>query len=92
VILSLVTIDHGLNNVARRALPETTEFVHVLEAFRTKPTNLAGEVEEMWREGPHDDLVLAVAVAAWMGERCPPEVGAVPVVMGSVSYLWPTVG
>ena len=23
----------------------------------------------MWREGRHDDLVLAVAVAAWLGEQ-----------------------
>jgi hypothetical protein len=24
-------------------------------------------------EGQHDDLVLAVALAAWMGEKCLPE-------------------
>jgi hypothetical protein len=24
---------------------------------------------DAWREGAHDDLVLAVAVAAWLGER-----------------------
>jgi hypothetical protein len=66
-----------------RTLPETTELVRELEAFRTKPTKLAGDVEEMWREGPHDDLVLAVALAAWMGERCLPEVGAAPVVVGA---------
>jgi hypothetical protein len=66
-----------------KTLPETTELVRELEAFRIKPTKLAGEVEEMWREGPHDDLVLAVALAAWVGERCLPEVGAAPVVVGA---------
>jgi hypothetical protein len=64
-----------------KTLPETTELVHELEAFRTKPTKLAGEVDEMWRDGPHDDLVLAVALAAWMGERCMPEVGAATVMV-----------
>ena len=24
---------------------------------------------EAWREGPHDDLVLAVALAAWVGQQ-----------------------
>jgi hypothetical protein len=24
---------------------------------------------EAWRENPHDDPVLAVAIAAWIGER-----------------------
>jgi hypothetical protein len=24
---------------------------------------------EAWREGPHDDLVLAVAIAAWQSEQ-----------------------
>jgi hypothetical protein len=24
---------------------------------------------EAWRENPHDDLVLAIAIAAWVGER-----------------------
>jgi hypothetical protein len=28
------------------------------------------ETLDAWREGPHDDLVLAVAIAAWRGERC----------------------
>jgi len=35
----------------------------------------------MWRENPHDDLVLAVALAAWYGENVKP-----PVVRPSRSY------
>jgi hypothetical protein len=69
-----------------KTLPETTELVRELEAFRTKPTKLTGEVEVMWREGPHNDLVLAVALAGWVGERCLPEVGAAPVVVGAPRF------
>lgn len=45
-----------------KEMPETTELVHELEAYRLKPIKLAGESDEMWREGPRDDLVLAVAL------------------------------
>lgn len=42
-----------------------------LENFRSK-TSLAGHnsygAGEDWREGHHDDLVLAVALACWYGE------------------------
>jgi hypothetical protein len=31
---------------------------------------------DTWREGAHDDLVLAVAVAAWLGEQCQKRLGA----------------
>ena len=41
-----------------------------LQQFRLKTVPLSdNEVE--WRERPHDDLVLAVVVAAWQGERGP---------------------
>jgi len=43
-------------------------FVRELENYRPKvilPTNEALS----WREGRHDDLILAVALAAWGGER-----------------------
>jgi hypothetical protein len=29
----------------------------------------AGDGDPLWREGEHDDLVLALALAAWLGER-----------------------
>lgn len=29
----------------------------------------AADSFEAWRENPHDDLVLAIAIAAWIGER-----------------------
>jgi hypothetical protein len=33
---------------------------------------------EAWREGDHDDLVLAVAMACWCGERYMEKVGSLP--------------
>jgi hypothetical protein len=37
--------------------------------FQVKVTPSANEVFGTWREGQHDDLVLAVAMAAWLGEH-----------------------
>jgi hypothetical protein len=43
--------------------------VQELENFRAKVTTAKNEGLESWREGRHDDLILAVAVAAWLGEQ-----------------------
>jgi len=43
--------------------------VQELLNFKAKPPSASGDTYEAWREGPHDDLVLAVAIAAWVGER-----------------------
>jgi hypothetical protein len=40
-----------------------------LAAFLVKVAATAKEELDAWRGGAHDDLVLAVAVAAWLGER-----------------------
>jgi hypothetical protein len=37
--------------------------------FQVKITPAANETFGSWREGQHDDLVLAVAMAAWLGEH-----------------------
>ena len=56
-----------------QSLPEAATLVRELETFRVKITEAAHETFGAWREGQHDDLVLAVALAAWVGERCLPE-------------------
>jgi hypothetical protein len=50
--------------------------------FKVKVTPAANEVFGAWREGTHDDLVLAVAMAAWVGEHRGPE-GFLPVTCAS---------
>jgi hypothetical protein len=52
-----------------RQLPMAAVLVRELETFRVKVTASANENLESWRERDHDDLVLAVAMAAWVGER-----------------------
>ena len=51
------------------ALPESAMLVRELAAFQLKVSAASKEELDAWREGAHDDLVLAVAVAAWLGER-----------------------
>jgi hypothetical protein len=51
-------------------LPEAATLVKELENFRTKVApSSTGDLLADWRGAPHDDLVLAVAVAAWYAER-----------------------
>jgi hypothetical protein len=50
-------------------LPERELLLKELQAFRVKVTVNANETFESWRERDHDDLVLAVALAAWLAER-----------------------
>jgi hypothetical protein len=57
--------------IARR-LPDAALLVRELQNFQVKITAAAHEVFGAWREGKHDDLVLAVALACWWGERNPP--------------------
>jgi hypothetical protein len=52
-----------------RALPMAPVLVRELETFRAKITVGASEAFQSWRERDHDDLVLAVAMAAWVGDR-----------------------
>src|SRR5262249_17008400 len=54
--------------VARR-LPMAGVLTKELETFRVKITASAHETFEAWREREHDDLVLSVALAAWVGEH-----------------------
>ena len=46
--------------------------VRELQQFQVKITQAAHETFGVWREGQHDDLVLAVALACWWAERHPP--------------------
>ena len=52
-----------------RMLPDAVVLVQELENFRAKVATARQETWESWRDGRHDDLVLAVAVAAWLGEQ-----------------------
>jgi hypothetical protein len=50
-------------------LPEAKTLTKELQNFRVKITLNANETYEAWRSGQRDDLVLAVAIAAWLAEQ-----------------------
>jgi hypothetical protein len=50
-------------------MPDVDTLVEELQNFRVKITPAANEVFGAWREGEHDDLVLAVVLACWWAER-----------------------
>jgi hypothetical protein len=54
------------------ALPEAQTLVRELMNFKAKPPSVTEDTLESWREGPQDDLVLAVVLAAWQGEAYGP--------------------
>src|SRR5262249_53124300 len=51
------------------ALREAPTLVQELTTFQLKPVLAGDDASLAWREGPHDDLVLAAGVAAWLAER-----------------------
>jgi hypothetical protein len=63
-----------------RTLPLAGVLVRELLDFRVRITDAANETFGAGSAGEHDDLVLAVALAAWAGEQAlpPPEAGPHP--------------
>jgi hypothetical protein len=53
------------------ALPEAEVLVQELLGFEVRITSAGNDSFGAWREGMHDDLVLAVALACWLGENEP---------------------
>lgn len=52
-----------------RSLPGADTLVRELENYRVKITSHRSETFEPERAGQHDDLVMALAMAVWVGER-----------------------
>jgi hypothetical protein len=55
-----------------KGLREAATLTRELAAFRMKPSSSTEETLDVWRERDQDDLVLAVALAVWLGEFGPP--------------------
>jgi hypothetical protein len=55
-----------------KGLREAAALTRELAAFRMKPSSSAEETLDAWRQRDQDDLVLAVALAVWLGEFGPP--------------------
>lgn len=69
--MQLVLQERRLHVADSLALAET--FVREMDAFKVKITANARDTYEAggWREGAHDDLVMAAGLALWWGERTP---------------------
>ncbi len=63
---ALVALETGRLKIGQ--FPETAVLTSELQTYRVKKTNAANEIFEA-RSGAHDDLVLALALACWYGER-----------------------
>lgn len=51
------------------ALPEAETLLRELEGFRVRISAAGRDTYGAWRDGTHDDLVLAVALACWYAEH-----------------------
>jgi len=68
VINLQVLFQSGRLKVAE-SLPDAQTFIQELLSFKVKITESAHDTYGVWREGVHDDLVLAVALAVWYGQH-----------------------
>ena len=50
-------------------LPASQVVIRELDSFKVKLTPEGSDTYESWRERDHDDFVLAIACAAWVGEH-----------------------
>lgn len=62
-----VTMQTGRFKIARE-LPEAKTLMDELLNFKRKVTLTGHDTYEAWREGQHDDLVLAASLAAWYAD------------------------
>ena len=70
VSVAQVLLQSGRLKVAE-ALPDTATLTRELLNFQVKISEQAHDSYGAWREGTHDDLVLATALACWAGEHLP---------------------
>jgi hypothetical protein len=68
-------------------LQEAALLMRELNNFQMKVVIPTLDTQVTWREGVHDDLVLAVAIAAWEGERHQPAAGFTPYVTPSGAWF-----
>jgi len=69
-------------------LPHAATLVRELENFRVTISQAGHDSYAAWREGTHDDLVLALALAVWGGQRGQPMATAIARDDGSERGGW----
>jgi hypothetical protein len=63
-------------------IPLAAGLAKELSSFGARGATARTETFEGWREREQDDLVLAVALAAWIAEKAPPDPGGIPLILG----------
>lgn len=72
-LVSNLQLQYQLNTLKTAAgLDLADTFVEEMMNFKFKAPSLSADDFEAWREGTHDDLVFAVAIAVWRGARYVP--------------------
>jgi hypothetical protein len=71
------------------ALAESETLIEELQNFRYEITRSGNDTYAAWREGDHDDLVLAVALAVWVAQKTPPPSPAYPTPEVHTGNLFP---
>jgi hypothetical protein len=64
----VVALQQGCFRVAK-ALPEAATLVREARNFQWKVSKTGQDLYGAWREGQHDDLLLAAAIGVWWGQR-----------------------
>jgi len=70
------------------ALPEARTLVRELQDFQVKITEAANDTYVAWREGTHDDLVLAVALGLYVGKKHGEQIEADAYSFGYREFRW----
>jgi hypothetical protein len=70
-LVSVVQVLLGNHRLHVGEQPETATLLRELSTFKVQISAAGNESYEAWREKDHDDLVLAVAIAAWAAETLP---------------------
>ena len=61
-------LEYAYSVIYSRALPDAPVLLRELQTFTVRISAAGREPYAAWREGQHDDLVLAAGLAAWWAE------------------------
>jgi hypothetical protein len=71
LVSTMQVLLQGRRLTVAKSLAFAPVLVEELRNFQVKITESANETFGAWRDGQHDDLVLAIACAAWVAENAP---------------------
>ena len=69
LVTNLLVLLEGGRLALAPGIPELEAFIREAAGFQVKLSAAGHDIYGQWREGEHDDLVLSVALAAWVAER-----------------------